>query len=115
MGVGARGRTGMRRLDVYLIALDPTRGSEMAKTRPCVVAPQGGVNRHVRTVIVAPMTTKGHAYPTRVPCEFEGTPGQVVLDQIRTVDKSRLVKRLGRLDEATGVTVLETLRETFAP
>lgn len=105
----------MKRLDVYLVTLDPTRGSEIAKTRPCLIVSPDEMNRHVRTVIVAPVTTKGRAYPTRVPCEFEGTPGQVVLDQIRTVDKSRLAKRLGRLDKVAGTTVLKTLTEMFAP
>jgi mRNA interferase MazF len=73
------------------------------------------MNRFIRTIIVAPMTTKGHAYPTRVDCEFEGKQGQVVLDQIRTVDKVRLVKRLGRLTDAVQEAVLSGLAELFAP
>ncbi len=103
----------VRRFDVFLISLDPTRGSEIRKTRPCVVVSPDEM--HVlRTVIVAPMTTTGKAWPTRVPTTFAGKDGFVVLDQIRTVDRSRLVRRLGRLDEGTGRRVLEVLREMFA-
>lgn len=105
----------MKRFDVYLVTLDPTRGSEIRKTRPALVISPDEMNRPLRTVIVAPMTTKGRAYPTRVPCRFQGQEGQVVLDQIRTVDKARLVKRLGHLDRATTTQVLETLHELFAP
>jgi len=75
------------RFDVILISLDPTRGSEIRKTRPCLVISPDEMNDHIRTVIVAPMTTKGKPYPTRVPCTFQGKRGQIVLDQIRTVDK----------------------------
>ncbi len=105
----------VKRSDVYLVALDPTRGSEIRKTRPCLIVSPDEMNRHVRTVIVAPMTTKGRAYPTRVCCVFQDKEGQVVLDQLRTVDKARLVKRLGRLDPATATQVLDTLCELFAP
>jgi mRNA interferase MazF len=104
----------VKRLEVYLVNLDPTVGSEIRKTRPCVVVSPDEMNRHIRTVIVAPMTTKGRPYPTRVSCEFEGKKGQVVLDQLRTVDKRRLAKRLGYLDEATGREVLSVLTEMFA-
>jgi mRNA interferase MazF len=104
-----------RRFDVFLVTLDPTVGSEIQKTRPCVVVSPDEMNRFVRTVIIAPMTTKGRAYPTRVSCTFEGVAGQVVLDQLRTVDKARLVKRLGRLDEQTQAEVLDGLSELFAP
>ena len=86
------------RFDVYLLNLDPTVGSEIRKTRPCAVVSPDEMNRHIRTVIVAPMTTKGRPYPTRVACRFKGRVGQVVLDQLRTVDGQRLVKRLGTLE-----------------
>ena len=102
------------RFDVILISLDPTRGSEIRKTRPCLVISPDEMNDHIRTVIVAPMTTKGKPYPTRVPCTFQGKRGQVVLDQIRTVDKSRLVKRLGTITKATQTKVLDVLQEMFA-
>jgi mRNA interferase MazF len=104
----------MNRFDVYLVALDPTLGSEIQKTRPCVVVSPDESNRHLATVIVAPMTTKGRGYPTRVPCRFQGKRGQVVLDQLRTVDKIRLVKRLGRLGATAEEEVLATLAQMFA-
>lgn len=103
------------RFDVYLVSLDPTVGSEIKKTRPCLVISPDEMNRHIRTVIVAPMTTKGRQYPTRVTCRFRGKAGQVVLDQIRTVDADRLVRKLGRLDADTGGKVLAVLGEMFAP
>jgi mRNA interferase MazF len=103
------------RLDVYLVRLDPTEGHEIQKTRPCLVISPDEMNRHIATVIVAPMTTRGRPYPSRVPLTFQGRHGQVVLDQIRTVDKARLVTRLGRVDAATGQRVLEILAEMFAP
>lgn len=102
------------RFDVFLISLDPTQGSEIRKTRPCLVISPDEMNDHIHTVIVAPMTTKGRSYPTRVPCTFKGKRGQIVLDQIRTVDKTRLVKRLGIISTATQTKVLETLQELFA-
>ena len=104
----------MKRFDVYLVALDPTLGSEIKKTRPCVIVSPDEMNRHVATVIVAPMTTKGRAYPTRVACRFQGKSGQVVLDQLRTVDKARLVKRLGGIGPSVQSTVLAALAEMFA-
>ena len=103
------------RFDVYLVNLDPTVGSEIKKTRPCVVISPDEMNRYIRTVIVAPMTTKGRPYPTRVECRFERKDGQVVLDQIRTVDRIRLVKRLGRLSRAAQDKILGGLSEMFAP
>ena len=103
-----------RRFDVYLISLDPTRGSEIRKTRPCLIISPDEMNDHIRTVIVAPMTTKGRPYPTRVPCTFQGKRGQIVLDQIRTVDKTRLVKRLGSISDAAQDKVLDALLELFA-
>lgn len=103
------------RFDVYLVRLDPTEGREICKTRPCLIISPDEMNHHIDTVIVAPMTTKGRPYPTRVPVRFKGKSGQVVLDQIRTVDKTRLVKRLGKIDEATRAHVLALLAELFAP
>lgn len=105
----------VRRFEVYLASLDPTVGSEIRKTRPCLVVSPDEMNEHLRTVIVAPMTTKGRPYPTRVRCRFGGTTGQVVLDQVRTVDTARLVRRLGRIDRRTGAAVLALLHEMFAP
>ena len=104
----------MKRFDVYLVALDPTLGSEIKKTRPCVIVSPDEMNRHISTVIVAPMTTKGQAYPTRVTCRFQGKHGQIVLDQLRTVDKVRLVKRLGRIRPSFQGLVLAVLAEMFA-
>jgi len=102
------------RFDVYLVNLDPTVGSEIRKTRPCLIVSPDELNRHIATVIVTPMTTKGRAYPTRVACRFQGKDGQVVLDQLRTVDKVRLVRRLGRVNKSTQKAVLTTLAEMFA-
>lgn len=104
----------VQRFDVYLVNLDPTVGSEIRKTRPCLVISPDEMNRWIRTVIVAPMTTKGQSYPSRVACEFQGKQGQVVLDQIRTVDKTRLVRKLGRMDQPTQISVLATLADMFA-
>ncbi|MDT5122312.1 MAG: mRNA interferase MazF [Acidobacteriota bacterium] len=105
----------VKRFEVYLINLDPTIGSEIKKTRPCLIVSPDEMNRFIRTVIVAPMTTKGTTYPTRVACKFRRKQGQVVLDQIRTVDKTRLVKKLGMLDKQTQEKVLSVLSEMFAP
>ena len=104
----------VKRFDVYLVNLDPTLGSEIRKTRPCLIASPNEMNRHIATVIVAPMTTKGRDYPTRVSCRFQGKDGQVVLDQLRTIDKVRLVGRLGRISKSTQEAVLTTLAELFA-
>jgi mRNA interferase MazF len=103
------------RFDVYLVRLDPTEGHEIQKTRPCVVISPDDMNRYIETVIIAPMTTKGRPYPTRIPVRFQRKAGQVVLDQIRTVDKTRLTRRLGRIDNATAQQVLAVLAELFAP
>ncbi len=100
--------------DVYLIHLDPTRGSEIRKTRPCVVVSPNELNTHLRTVIVAPMTTGGHPYPFRVGCRFQQKAGHVVLDQLRTVDTERLVRRLGALTPTTVDQILARLQEMFA-
>ena len=104
----------VRRFEVHLIALDPTQGSEIRKTRPCLVVSPDEMNRYTATVIVAPMTTQGRDYPTRVSCTFQGKKGQIVLDQIRTVDKGRLVRRLGSVTAATQKMVLDRLAELFA-
>ena len=104
----------VKRFDVYLINLDPTIGREIKKTRPCLVVSPNEMNEHIATVIVAPMTTQGRSYPTRVPCRFQGQDGQVVIDQIRTVDKVRLIKRLGQINIATQKAVLLLLAEMFA-
>ena len=104
----------IERFDVYLVNLDPTVGSEIKKTRPCLIISPDEMNRYIATVIVAPMTTKGRPYPTRVPCRFQGKEGQIVLDQIRTVDKSRLVHKLGRISKSTQADVLDTIAEMFA-
>ena len=103
-----------KRFDVYLVNLDPTVGSEIQKTRPCVVVSPDEMNDHIATVIIAPMTTQGKAYPTRVACEFAGLAGQVVLDQLRTADKVRLVTLLGRLSDAEQTAVLRALSDLCA-
>ena len=104
----------VNRFDVFLVNLDPTIGSEIQKTRPYLVISPNEINHHIATVIVAPMTTKGQTYPTRVTCQFQGQNGQIVLDQIRTVDKTRLVKLLGQISEEEQKTVLDILAEMFA-
>ena len=101
--------------DVYLIELDPTRGSEIQKTRPCLVVSPDELNQHLRTVIVAPMTTGGQAYPWRVRCRFRERAGFVAIDQLRTVDSTRFVKRLGRVSPSTLTAVLAILQEMFTP
>ena len=101
--------------DVYLVQLDPTGGSEIRKTRPCLIVSPDELNDHLRTVIVAPMTTGGHAYPWRVSCRFQGRNGFVAVDQLRTVDVERLARRLGRLAPNALAAVLSVLKEMFAP
>ena len=112
MGVVAKP---LRRGDVCLVELDPTRGTEIRKTRPCVIVSPDELNRHLHTLIVAPMTSAGRPYPFRVECRFARKNGLVVLDQLRTVDRERLVKRLGALDSHTLEQVLSVLQEMFAP
>ncbi|MEM6423675.1 MAG: type II toxin-antitoxin system PemK/MazF family toxin [Cyanobacteria bacterium P01_D01_bin.128] len=102
------------RFDICLVNLDPTVGNEIRKTRPCVVVSPDEINHTISTVIVAPMTTKGRTYPTRVPCKFDGKKGQIVLDQIRTVDKRRLIKKLGTLSRGERRKVILTLTALFA-
>ncbi len=112
--VGAKAHTA-KRFEVFLVVLDPTRGSEIRKTRPCLVISPDEMNSAVRTVIIAPMTTKGRSYPTRVECQFQGQTGQIVLDQIRAVDTSCLTRRLGKIDKPTSENVLTTIAKLFAP
>ncbi len=100
--------------EVHLVRLDPTLGSEIRKTRPCLIVSPDELNRHLRTAIIAPMTTRGQAYPWRVACRFKRRSGFVALDQLRTVDTERLVKRLGRLPPETLTAVLRGLQEMFA-
>ena len=104
----------VNRFDVYLINLDPTVGSEIQKTRPCLVISPDEMNRYIRTVIVAPMTTAGKDYPTRVSCKFKKKKGQIVLDQIRTIDKTRLIKKLGSINPDTQIEVSSVLQRLFA-
>jgi mRNA interferase MazF len=104
----------IRRFEVYLVNLDPTIGSEIQKTRPCLVISPDEMNDYIATVIIAPMTTKGRKYPSRVNCMFEGKAGQIVLDQIRTTDKIRLIKKLGKINASEQIEVLEVLKEMFA-
>jgi mRNA interferase MazF len=101
------------RFDVYLVSLDPTIGAEIQKTRPCLIVSPDEMNSAIQTAIIAPMTTKARNYPTRVSCRFEGKDAEIVLDQLRTVDKSRLIKRLGRISPATQKRVLSVLAELF--
>ena len=105
----------IERFNVFLVRLDPTTGAETAKTRPCVVVSPDELNRAIATVIIAPMTTVRRGWPTRIVVAFQGKSGEIALDQIRAVDKSRLVKRLGKLDSATEDAVLDILGEMFAP
>lgn len=105
----------VHRGNIFLVSLDPARGGEIQKTRPCVVVSPDELNAHLRTFIVAPLTTGGHPYPFRVPCRFEGRAGYVVIDQIRTVDRARLVRRLGKLSPSTLGRTLAILQEMFTP
>ena len=104
----------VNRFEVFLVKLDPTIGSEIQKTRPALIVSPNEMNHHIRTVIIAPLTTKGRAYPTRISCSFGGKDGQIVLDQIRTVDKVRLGKKLGVIDSKTQHLVSQTLVEMFS-
>lgn len=104
----------VHRFDIWLVSLDPTQGSEIQKTRPCVVISPDEMNRHIRTVIIAPMTSARRRYPTRVSITFQRKRGQLVLDQIRTVDKSRLVRKLGRLPDARAREAAAVLAEMFS-
>jgi mRNA interferase MazF len=107
-------RPSVNRGQVYLVRLDPTLGSEIQKTRPCVIVSPDELNDHLQTVIIAPMTSGGRAYPWRPRCRFQGRAGFVVLDQLRTVDVERLVKPIGRLEDQMVLVVLERLQDMFA-
>lgn len=102
------------RFEVYLVNLDPTVGHEIKKTRPCVIVSPDEMNHHIGTVIVAPMTTTGRLYPSRMSCTFKGKRGYVVLDQLRTVDQRRLVKRLGKFERDVPAAIARRLAELFA-
>lgn len=105
----------VRRGDVFLVSLDPSRGREIRKARPCVIVSPDELNVHMGTYIVAPLTTGSHGYPFRVACRFQGKDGHIVLDQIRAVDRARLVKKLGRLSPQAIEKSLSALGEMFAP
>jgi mRNA interferase MazF len=104
----------VNRFDVFLVNLDPTIDSQIKKTRPCLIISPNEINHYISTVIVAPMTTKGQPYPTRVTCQFQGKEGQIVLEKIRTIDKIRLVKLLGQITTEEQKAVLDILAEIFA-
>jgi mRNA interferase MazF len=104
----------MKRFDVYLINLDLTKGKEIKKTRPCMIISPDEMNEYISTVIVAPMTSRIRNYPSRITCTFRGTKGQIVLDQISTVDKGRLIKKLGVIDDQSQYEVIQILQEMFS-
>ena len=104
----------VKRFDVYLVNLDPAIGSEIKKTRPCLVISPDEMNRNIRTVIIAPMTSAQKEYPTRVSCTFQKKKGQIVLDQLRTIDKARLIKKLGTIDSKDQLEVISILQQLFA-
>ena len=104
----------VKRFDIYLVNLDPTLGSEIQKTRPCLVISPDEMNRNIRTVIIAPMTSAQKEYPTRVSCTFQKKKGQIVLDQLRTIDKTRLIKKLGTIDSKDQLEVISILQQLFA-
>lgn len=103
------------RFDIWLVSLDPTRGSEIRKTRPCLIVSPDEMNHHLRTVMIAPMTSTQKSYPSRINLVFRGKKGQVVLDQLRTVDRGRLVRKLGRISRTRALEVSQRLQEMFAP
>jgi mRNA interferase MazF len=104
----------VRRFDICLVSLDPTRGSEIRKTRPCVVVSPDEMNRYLRTIIVAPMTTASRPYPTRINLRFQGKSGQIAVDQIRTIDRDRILRRIGRTTDTTARKLCGVLAEIFA-
>ena len=101
----------MEQYSICLVNLDPTIGHEMKKARPCVIISPAEMNQHIATVIIAPMTTKSHAYPTRIPLTFKGKNGWIVLDQIRTIDKCRVIEKIGKLNPAKIIEVKTVLNE----
>jgi mRNA interferase MazF len=103
-----------RRDEVWLVSLDPVQGAEIQKTRPCLVISPNEMNRYLETVVVAPMTTVVRHYPTRVPLRFQGKAGQVALDQLRALDRTRLLKRIGTVSSSTAQSVSNTLIEMFS-
>lgn len=105
--------TAVKRFEVWLVSLNPTKGSEIQKTRPCLVISPNEINNWLRTVIIAPMTTSERSYPSRVALKFQGKSGQVALDQLRTVDKLRLVKKLGKITPKVKERISQTLVEMF--
>jgi mRNA interferase MazF len=105
----------IERFAIFLVRLDPATGAETAKTRPCVIISPDEINRNLATAIIAPMTTVQRGWPTRVPVTFHGKSGEIAIDQLRAVDKTRLIKRLGKLDRTTAAAVSDTLGELFAP
>lgn len=104
----------MNRFEVWLTRLDPSLGKEIRKTRPCVIISPNDMNRFLNTVIIAPMTTRIKEYPSRVKCRFKGKNGEIALDQMRTVDKIRLIRKDGIINEDIQIQVLETLQEIFS-
>lgn len=103
-----------KRFDIWLIPLDPSVGSELQKTRPCIVVSPDEANRHLNTVVIVPLTSASHRFASRVDIEFDGRRGQAATDQVRVIDKQRLLNRLGELDRTTGTNVLSGLREFFS-
>ena len=104
----------INRFDILLVSFDPSQGHEINKTRPCVIVSPNEMNKYIKTLIVAPMTSKIRNYPTRIPVVFESKEGTIALDQIRTIDKSRIIRNLGTLDTKIANTVLETLGKMFS-
>ena len=101
----------MDQYSICLVNLEPTIGHEIRKTRPCIIISPNEMNQHIATVIIAPMTTKSHAYPTRIPITFDGKKGWIVLDQLRTIDKCRIIKKIGKLSSGKIITVKNVLNE----
>ena len=102
------------RFDILLVSFDPSQGYEIKKTRPCLIVSPNEMNKYIKTIIVAPMTSRIKNYPTRISVVFEGKGGTIALDQIRTIDKSRIIRNLGTLDTKTATLVLETLGKMFS-
>jgi len=103
----------VHRYEIWLVQLDPTQGAEMKKTKPCVVISPDEMSG-LKTVIVAPMTSKGFRYPTRIPCTFQGKKGLILLDRMRAVDKSRLIQKMGVISQSAQIKTINCLQELFA-